>query len=163
MGEGWQLQGSLRLDRNIPVSEDKNKKGTGGFHFSGVQFLGIKWEMPLSVPPAFQPAGWNLWASSRKLDACHPGSTEGRAVETEPGGCFLWVGSQLCTVDISGLFGLPRAHSQVVTPEIFVDSGDRVTPGESHRGMARMESCAAVKMENLLARRTLVTKMRNLL
>lgn len=29
--------------------------------------------------------------------------------------------------------------------------------------MAGMESCAAVKMENLLARRTLVTEMRNLL
>lgn len=58
--------------QDIPVSEDKNKKVIGGFHLSGVQFLGIKWEMPLLVPPAFQSAGWNLWTSSRKWDACSP-------------------------------------------------------------------------------------------
>lgn len=87
--------------------------------------------MPLFVPPAFQSGG-TCGPHLESGTLAHPGSTEGRTVETEPGGNFLWVGSQLCTVDISGLFGLPRDHFQVVTPEIFVDSGDRVTSGKSH-------------------------------
>lgn len=58
---GWQLQSSLkRLDRDIPVSKDKNKKAVGGFCLSGVRFLGIvggaalKW----AVPPAFPDYLW---------------------------------------------------------------------------------------------------------
>lgn len=32
----------------------------------------------------------------------------------------------------SGLSGLAGDHSQVVTPEIFLDREDEVTPGASH-------------------------------